>query len=129
MTDLEKVEELTKALQDGKTLVNNYPKIVKLKIINGFICKIFKDGSIGVNATFYTDSDWQIQEPEPPFEITPNQLAEYECTNGDTVLCYGKKNCNDEYTILHPYGHHTVKSDGKTGNKEYDLIRKIRDIK
>jgi len=132
MNNLEKVEKLTKALQEGKTLVSNYREKVQCKIINGFICKIFEDGTIGINETLYNSSNWQIQESEPEFEITENQLAEYECRDGSKAVCYGEFHngiCSAVY--LGKKEAKYVSKNGKifdTDENPQDLILKIRDL-
>ncbi len=84
MTEQEKVEELTKALQDGKTLEHSDGR--KFKMINGVVCNL--DGrslNVGIGDVRYLS----IQKPELEFEITPNQLAEYECRDGSKAVCWG----------------------------------------
>ena len=66
MTDLEKVEELTKALQDGKTLVNGE---ISVKITNGFLTLISSHDRPFVKVTINFSDDWQIQEPEKVEEL------------------------------------------------------------
>lgn len=87
MTDLEKVEELTKALQEGKTIESN-DKSVSAKLINGILVEFINGNPFGLNAGIKI-GECKIQEPEPEFEITPNQLAEYECRDGSKAVCYG----------------------------------------
>ena len=70
MTDLEKIQELTKALQEGKTLVNVSDKNFYVKMINSTPCCFHGDHCSSVGCSF-DPSYWKIQEPEPPKEETP----------------------------------------------------------
>ena len=127
MTDLEKVEMLTKALQDGKTLVNNLNDIVKL--IHGIICKNFsfiEESLIGVSIS---SGNCKVQAPEPPFKITENQLAEYELEDGRTAICNGIKYGNS-YCSINSDGTFCsqIYDDGRCSNPSFKFIRKIRDL-
>jgi hypothetical protein len=134
MNDIEKVEELTKALQDGKTLISN-TNCNTMKLINGLLCRFYtNNASPDINSYIINPEDWKIQEPEPEpeFEITPNQLAEYECRDGSKAVCYGKfeedfftrvlYNDNESFNVL---------LNGRVFEHKktlQDLIRKIRDL-
>jgi hypothetical protein len=134
MTDLEKVEKLTKALQDGETLVNEHGH--KLKIINGFVVGLITNGIIDFNPNIeFLHRYWKIQEPEPIFEITPNQLAEYECRDGSKAVCCGVASeiyKNYPYRVLYRYGDFdSVTINGRINisvEMPNDLVRKIRDL-
>lgn len=75
MTDLEKVEELTKALQDGKKLINRTGRRIA-SMSNGVVCvySIDKPNLCDVNATLYSEEGWgvcggvrDVKESESPF--------------------------------------------------------------
>lgn len=132
MDNLEKVEELTKALQEGKTLINN-KNCNTMKLINGVLCRFYTNGARpNINSYIDIPEEWKIQEPEPEFKITPNQLAEYECRNGTKAVCYGKFE-EDFFTrvLYNDNESSNVLLNGRVfEHKEYpkDLIRKIRDL-
>ena len=136
MNDMEKVEELTKALQEGKTLVDDDGYTYKL--INGLICIFYKDSMFSnlLNPGISLDDNVKIQEPEPEFEITENQLAEYECRDGSKAVCYGVRDDDSvlPFRTIHDDGaNNLVDIDGKVHfhDKEEepkDLVRKIRDL-
>ena len=130
MTELEKVKELTKALQEGKTLVCKEDKRCCCKMINGVFVQFKNNKPLFIGATVYLD-DWQIQEPEPEFEITPNQLALYECRDGSKAVCYGVDMggyivCYEDGTYLDDCRKNGLAYDNKISS--YDLVRKIRDL-
>lgn len=129
MTDLEKVEQLTKALQYGETLEHSDGR--KFKMINGVVCNL--DGSL--NVSIGDVRYLSIQKPEPEFRITEYQLAEYECRDGSKAVCYGVTNSRYQdypYRVLYYDGDFdSVTIDGRVNTKvemPIDLIRKIREL-
>ena len=88
MTEMERLEQLTKILQEGKTLGHEQTN-TKVKLVNGHIFKFYPDGAIVIGSAIYNSECWTIEEPEPRFKITENQLAEYECRDGSKAVCWG----------------------------------------
>jgi hypothetical protein len=126
MTDLEKVEYITKALQEGKTIESN-DKSVSAKLINGILVEFINGNPFGINSGIKI-GECKIQEPEPEFEITPNQLAEYECRDGKTLITNGVKKYNTYCGILNDGT--SITTLRKCGNTDgsVTVIRKIRDL-
>ena len=129
MNDLERVAELTKALQDGETLEHSDGR--KFKMINGVVCNLDGSLNVGIGDVRYLS----IQKPKPIFEITENQLAEYECRDGSKAVCWGipdDRYQNYPYRILYYDGDlDSVTINGRTNTTTEmptDLIRKIRDL-
>ncbi len=125
MTDLQKVEMLTKALQDGKTLEHRDGR--RFKMINGMVCNLDGILNVDIGDVKYLS----IQEPKPEFKITENQLAEYECRNGSKAISYGCFIDNKAVVIFEGGMFSLVNSNGKQiEDKECpnDIIRKIKEL-
>ena len=139
MTDLEKVAELTKALQEGKTLVCIDDKRYTYKNVDGYLVEFFNEERHCFNPSIIINN-CKIQEPE--FEITENQLAEYECRDGSKAVCWGdgrnspiedgSRKYSFPFIALYNSGQAiSINEEGRVNHIDdhpKDLIRKIRDL-
>lgn len=95
------------------------------------------DGILSWNTVIaYALCEFDIPEPyKITFKITENQLAEYECRDGSTAICYGVH--TDTYrdypyrVLYHDGDFNSVTINGRTNTTTEmptDLVRKIRDL-
>jgi hypothetical protein len=75
--EIDNVERITKALKEGKTLVNENRDIA-IRLVDGFICKFYSNFKPDISCDILTDDNWEIIEDR----IIPKNMSKnilYAC--------------------------------------------------